>query len=269
VDLPDYVVKAGIAAGHAGFAELLGYQLLTDTDLALDASACTDLEGRFSSDEPAVETVRRWAGERNLTDEETSLLFDEVVKTFARLNLRAYAAHTRRSWELRKDSLQTSRSKTDRALGLFDCIAAPCEDECPVNQRVPEYMRAVREGDWGRAVAVTRQDNPIPTILGRVCDHLCEHTCIRTHYDQPLAIRDMKRFIMEHEDDPHLVPQAPPNGIRVAIIGAGPAGIAAAERLAMAGFEVTIFEQKAYAGGMVAGAIPSYRISMCFCRLKD
>ncbi len=260
IDLPDYIAKTGISSGHTGFAEILAYNLLADTDLAFDQTACADLEGRLSVDEPVADVVRRWAGEQGLTAAQTEVLFGEVVKTYARLNLRAYAAHTRQAWELRKDSFQTSRSKTDRALGLFDCIAAPCEDECPVNQRVPEYMRAVREGDWERAVAVTRQDNPIPTILGRVCDHLCEHTCIRTHYDQPLAIRDMKRFIMEHEDDPALVPQAPPNGIRVAIIGAGPAGIAAAEKLAMAGFAVTIFEREDYAGGMVAGAIPTYRI---------
>jgi putative selenate reductase len=109
-------------------------------------------------------------------------------------------------------------------------------------------------------VALTRDDNPLPAILGRVCDHLCENTCIRTHYDEPLAIRDIKRFIMEHESEPELFEQSPARDKKVAIIGAGPAGLSAAQKLAYAGFAVTIFETHSYAGGMVGGAIPSYRL---------
>jgi len=183
-----------------------------------------------------------------------------LVTAAARVNLRAYSAETRHAWDLEKGSFFRSRSKTVRPLDLFDCIAAPCEDECPVNQRVPEYMRAVRDGDWEIAVAVTRQDNPIPTILGQVCDHLCEHTCVRTHYDEPLAIRDMKRFVMTLETAPPATVPKPPTGIKVAIIGAGPAGMSAAELLAGGGFEVTMFEQHPYPGGMVSGAIPEYRL---------
>jgi len=183
-----------------------------------------------------------------------------LVAAAARVNLRAYSAETRHAWDLRKGSFLRSRSKTVRPLDLFDCIAAPCEDECPVNQRVPEYMRAVRDGDWATAVEVTRQDNPIPTILGQVCDHLCEQTCIRTHYDEPLAIRDMKRFVMTLETEPPATVPNPSTGAKVAIIGAGPAGLSAAELLAAEGFDVTMFEQHPYPGGMVSGAIPEYRL---------
>jgi putative selenate reductase len=162
------------------------------------------------------------------------------------------------------------RSKTPRRLGYFDCIKAPCLDECPVDQKVPRYMAAVRAGDFREAVRITRLDNPLPAVLGRVCDHLCENTCIRTHLDQPLAIRQIKRFIMEQERRPTPLPanpatQPPPPAnpatqTRVAIIGAGPAGLAAAEWLAYAGFRVAIFEEHPYAGGMVGGAIPAYRL---------
>jgi len=183
-----------------------------------------------------------------------------LVTAAARVNLQAYSAETRQAWDLKKGSFLRNRSKTVRPLDLFDCIAAPCEDECPVNQRVPEYMRAVREGDWETAVSVTRQDNPIPTILGQVCDHLCEHTCIRTHYDEPLAIRDMKRFVMTLETSTPPPTPKKRNGIRVAVIGAGPAGLSASKLLAAEGFEVTMFEQHPYPGGMVAGAIPEYRL---------
>ncbi|MEN8239933.1 MAG: FAD-dependent oxidoreductase, partial [Actinomycetota bacterium] len=149
---------------------------------------------------------------------------------------------------------------TPRKLGLFDCIEAPCVDECPVSQDVPAYMRAVREGRFDDAVDITRADNPVPSILGRVCDHLCENTCVRTHLDQPLAIRDMKRFIMSHETWPRVPEHTGAVDANVAIIGAGPAGIAAAQELGRAGITVTIFEGHPYAGGMVGGAIPEYRL---------
>ena len=174
--------------------------------------------------------------------------------------LRSYAAAVREDWRYRNESFRMDRSKTDRKLGLFDCIEAPCVDECPVSQDVPAYMRAVREGRFDDAVDITRSDNPVPSILGRVCDHLCETTCIRTHLDQPLAIRDMKRFIMSHETSPRVPDAAAPTDTKVAIIGAGPAGIAAAQALGVAGIASTIFEAHPYAGGMVGGAIPEYRL---------
>ena len=144
-----------------------------------------------------------------------------------------------------------------------------------MDQQVPRYMAAVRSGDVAEAVRITREDNPLPSVLGRVCDHLCENTCIRTHLDQPLAIRQIKRFIMEQEAEwagmpgaasrpaaGAVAPSAAPGmaPVRVAIVGAGPAGLAAAEWLARAGIGVTIFEDRAAAGGMVGGAIPSYRL---------
>ncbi len=178
----------------------------------------------------------------------------------ARQNLKTYAEEVRSARGLTKGVFFTSKSKTVRPLKLFDCIEAPCVDECPVNQKVPQYMEAVRSGNFAEAVSLARQDNPIAGVLGRVCDHLCENTCIRTHYDEPLAIRDMKRFIMEREEKPAMRQKADPVGAKVAIIGAGPGGMAAATQLAYAGFSVTLFEMHPYAGGMVGGAIPEYRL---------
>jgi putative selenate reductase len=181
----------------------------------------------------------------------------------ARFNLRRYAAAVRHERRYRRDAFRTDRSKTMRVLGAFDCIEPPCVDECPVDQAVPRYMSAVRSGDLAEAVRVTRLDNPLPAILGRVCDHLCEATCIRSHLDEPLAIRHIKRFITEQE--PHVAARMAVAGRadgspRVAVIGAGPAGLAAAEWLARSGLGVTIFEEHPYPGGMVGGAIPAYRL---------
>ncbi|MBT8106913.1 MAG: FAD-dependent oxidoreductase, partial [Gammaproteobacteria bacterium] len=159
----------------------------------------------------------------------------------------------------RKSTYDTAHTKTPRQLGYFDCIEAPCIDECPISQRVPQYMRAVRHGNDAEAVEVVRRDNPLPCVLGRVCDHLCEQTCVRNHLDEPVAIRDVKRYIA---DLPAAVPQqsADAAGIKVAIIGAGPGGMAAAKELAAAGCHVEVFEQHERAGGMVGGAVPEYRL---------
>jgi putative selenate reductase len=174
-------------------------------------------------------------------------------------NLAAYAAGLGDARPLRKETFLTSHSKTGRELGMFDCIEAPCTDACAVNQKVPRYMDAVRKGDFAEALRLTRADNPIPVLLARTCDHLCEPACIRTHLDEPLAIRHVKRFIMEQEGSPVAAkPRKLPR--KVAVIGAGPGGLAAASELARAGVQVEVFEQHGYAGGMVGGAIPEYRL---------
>jgi putative selenate reductase len=182
------------------------------------------------------------------------------IKAAALLNLRRYADVVRSNPDYAKDGFDTSHTKTSRALGLFDCIKAPCVDECPLDQKVPRYMNAVRQGDIPGARRVIQGDNPLPCILGRVCDHLCEQACIRTHLDEPLAIRDIKRYVMDSPSASNGSPILKPSGQKVAIIGAGPGGMSAAIELARGGLAVEIFEQHAYGGGMVGGAVPEYRL---------
>ena len=182
------------------------------------------------------------------------------TRAAARLNLARYAEQTRRDPHYVKSTFDTAHTKTSRELGLFDCIKAPCVDECPVNQNVPQYMSAVRDGDLEEAQRVVRADNPIACVLGRVCDHLCEQTCVRSHLDEPVAIRDIKRFIVDREEETVTEKHGKRVGPKVAIIGAGPGGMAAAYELAKAGLDVDVFEQHAYAGGMVSGAVPEYRL---------
>jgi len=222
-----------------GYLRLLQY--LENVDAAFDAVGAENIE----------EFVFKSAGS-NATRAD--------VQAAAQLNLGHYVEQTRRDPQYIKSTFDTSHTKTSRELGLFDCIKAPCVDECPVNQNVPQYMSAVRDGNNEEALRVVRADNPIACILGRVCDHLCEQTCVRSHLDEPVAIRDIKRFIMDLEERPADEKQATPVGPRVAIIGAGPGGMAAASELARAGLQVEVFEQHAYAGGMVSGAVPEYRL---------
>jgi NADPH-dependent glutamate synthase beta subunit-like oxidoreductase len=261
--LPDFVGRSALAEHHFSmFAEMLAATVLTDSGIAFDQNSGHDLAvhlgGEWGSPIPSV--VREWATDTGYDNEDADTLTTLTMRTLARINLRGYAQAVREDWRYLNESFHTHKSKTDRKLGLFDCIEAPCVDECPISQDVPSYMRAVREGRFEDAIEITRADNPVPSILGRVCDHLCETTCVRTHLDQPLAIRDMKRFIMSNEEWPRVRESAATSDAKVAIIGAGPAGIAAAEALGVAGLSATIFEAHPYAGGMVGGAIPEYRL---------
>jgi len=258
-NLTDLTAKTAVAdTGFGDFVKLL-VEATASSDEPLDEAASIDLMQPLSTriaDEETVGLINAWSAEHG---HDQPAVLDAVTRVLTRINLRGYASEVRSDWRYLKSSFKTDRSKTSRSLHLFDCIEAPCVDECPVSQNVPAYMRAVRDGNFEQAVAITRNDNPLAAILGRVCDHLCETTCIRTHLDEPLAIRDMKRFIMSHEEGPTATTTAATE-TKVAIIGAGPAGLAAGQELAKAGIEVTIFEAHPYAGGMVGGAIPAYRL---------
>ena len=150
--------------------------------------------------------------------------------------------------------------KGTRTLGHFDCIAAPCMDGCPAHQNIPDYLWLVAHGRPAEAMDVILRTNPQPGITGSVCDHPCTERCVRNFYDAPLAIREIKRFAVEY-GGAHPEVRGPGNGIKVAIIGAGPAGLSAAYFLAKMGFEPEVFEAKDQLGGMVSGVIPGYRLS--------
>ena len=184
---------------------------------------------------------------------------DQPTVDVARANLGEYADAVLSSPAYHKETFERSHTKTSRHLGLFDCIVAPCTDGCDVNQKVPEYMRRVAAGDNDGAAEITRLDNPLASILGRTCHHPCEPVCLRTHMDQPLAIREIKRYITDHERPPTTTVTPDLASRKVAVIGGGPCGLAAATFLARAGIAVTIFEARPSSGGMVSATIPDYR----------
>jgi len=171
-----------------------------------------------------------------------------------------YARVVRTDPDNMRSEFVTSAGKTDRALDAFDCIEAPCVDTCPVDQKVPQYIKAVRDDNIDDAQRIVREDNPLPCTLGRICDHQCEAACVRTHLDEPVAIRDIKRFIVDRDRRPEHRPVEVTGKDKVAIIGAGPGGMSAAMELARGGVEVEIFEEQACAGGMVGGVVPEYRL---------
>jgi len=177
----------------------------------------------------------------------------------ARQNLALYADGVLFDPALSRERFDRSCTKTSRELGAFDCIAAPCTDGCAVHQKVPAYMRQVKMGDVDGAASVIREDNPLPAILGRACHHPCESPCLRTHLDDPLAIREIKRYVTDNASESQPARSPADDRVRVAVVGAGPCGLAAAEFLTRSCFEVTIFESRPESGGMVSGTIPGFR----------
>jgi putative selenate reductase len=175
-------------------------------------------------------------------------------------NLRVYAKRVTEDESYQKRHFPYENIKTPKDLGVFDCVHAPCMATCPVSQNIPAYMYYTARGEYVQAHRVITETNPFPNVQGMVCDHLCETKCTRINYDSPLRMREVKRFIAQKFDRPPALKPAPPNGIKVAIIGAGPSGLSCAHFLALAGFEVRMFERESFAGGWASAAIPAFRL---------
>ncbi len=140
------------------------------------------------------------------------------------------------------------------------CKAA-CVDACPVHTNVLGYLKHISEGRFKDAYMLIRATNPFPSVCGRVCYAPCERACNRGQLDAPLAIRDLKRFAVDRFDlDSLEVPQVTKIDKRVAVVGAGPAGLSCAHDLSVEGYEVTVFEALPEPGGMLRYAIPEYRL---------
>lgn len=151
--------------------------------------------------------------------------------------------------------------KSEQA-GNRDDWLVPCVHTCPAGVDVPGYIRAIAGGDFKRAAAVVWEKLPLANVLGHICFHECEYECRRAQIDDPLAICVLKRFALEAGDGALLkeAVRIPDSGKRVAVVGAGPAGLAAAYFLRFQGHAVTIFEAAQSAGGMPALSIPAYRL---------
>jgi NADH-quinone oxidoreductase subunit F len=142
-----------------------------------------------------------------------------------------------------------------------------CRNACPINQDIPAYMALASKGEFKESYKVIKQTNPLPLVLGRVCHHPCEEKCDRRKFDEPLAIREVKRFVADYAYENNFEYRPPKRAERkekIAIVGSGPAGLAAAYDLIIEGFGVTVFEALPVAGGMLAVGIPEYRLPKKF-----
>lgn len=140
---------------------------------------------------------------------------------------------------------------------------SPCKVACPIDTDVKAYLGLISTGKFEEALAVVKQDNPIPGICGRVCMHPCETECNRNEIDQPLAICSLKRFLADYELKKGRTQHEPIKRTKkekIAIVGSGPAGLTAANDLVRLGYKVTVFEELPVAGGMLYAGISEYRL---------
>ncbi len=144
-------------------------------------------------------------------------------------------------------------------------MISPCQHTCPVGINIPRYVAHIAAGEYLEAVETIRERNPFPAICGRICHHPCETRCRRGELDEPVAIRELKRFAADwYFDHTAELPQPEPfpqtQSQRVAVVGAGPTGLSCAYFLAQMGYPITVFEALPVGGGMLSVAIPQFRL---------
>ncbi len=161
------------------------------------------------------------------------------------------------------------RAKRCRAGVCEDLALSPCENSCPLHMNIPRFLQLYQEGRLDEAFEAVVIDNPLPASTGRVCQHPCDNRCRRRSVDQSVNMREVHRFIADsiYQSDRFdemaariVARRLPPTDRKVAVVGAGPTGLAAAFYLALLGHEVTVYESNPEPGGMLRYALPEYRL---------
>lgn len=157
--------------------------------------------------------------------------------------------------------MPASNFPVSRKASFDDSLMPPCQIACPLHMEIGEYVDLIAQGRVMEALQVIRSGNPFPAICAYVCTHPCEDTCRRGQVDHPIAIRALKRFAIEFGGDRMIQEEARTTySEKVAVVGSGPAGLAAAYYLRKLGYPVTIFEAHSALGGMLRVGIPQYRL---------
>ncbi|MFX0036091.1 MAG: heterodisulfide reductase-related iron-sulfur binding cluster [Candidatus Hermodarchaeota archaeon] len=228
-----------------------------------------------------------------MTKEETGVNFTQIIKDLRSLSLEyeplredMVECHHYREYSSLPYLMANDKIKIVNKLGFLDstnlkiaekgevayfmgCIPymtgrAPCSHACPAEVDVQAYVSLIAEGKFQEAIDLIREKNPLPFLCGRICTEYCALNCNRQFIDDPLAIRVLKKFVSDWEaNNPNLSKIKPvmQNKEKIAIIGAGPAGLSAAYFLALKGYKPTIFEKGNKVGGMVRYGVPQYRLS--------
>ena len=153
-------------------------------------------------------------------------------------------------------------------INCYDTGTSPCKTACPAHIAVQGYLQLAKEGRYDEALALIKKDNPLPAVCGHVCNRRCEDACTRGTIDEAVAIDEVKRFVAERDlkAETRYIPKPIIPSLRggfhekIAIIGAGPAGLSCAYYLALTGYKPTVFEKNAEPGGMLRYGIPSYKL---------
>ena len=159
----------------------------------------------------------------------------------------------------------TREDAVNEAKRCLNCPKHPCVDGCPVNVRIPEFISKVAEEDFDAAYEILTSTNSLPAICGRVCpqENQCEGKCVRGIKGEPVGVGRLERFVADYHRETvgnSQVKEVPTNGIRVAIVGSGPAGLTCAGDLINLGYDVTVFESLHKEGGVLVYGIPEFRL---------
>jgi glutamate synthase (NADPH/NADH) small chain len=147
----------------------------------------------------------------------------------------------------------------------LQCKKPACRQGCPVQVFIPDFIAQIGEGNFRRAAQILKEKNSLPGVCGRVCFHPCEAACNRGEYDEAVSIQSLERYLADHAWRQGLIPPPGPpgpSGRRIAIVGAGPAGLSAAYHLRRLGHGVDLFDAREEPGGMLRYAIPEYRLPL-------
>ena len=158
----------------------------------------------------------------------------------------------------------TAEIAVDEANRCLSCKNMPCVSGCPVNIKIPEFIKKIKEGDFEGAYSVISESSSLPAVCGRVCpqESQCESKCVRGIKNEPVAIGRLERFAADyHNENSKEAPVKPvSNGHKVAVVGSGPSGLTCAGDLAKKGYDVTVFEALHLAGGVLVYGIPEFRL---------
>ncbi len=179
----------------------------------------------------------------------------------------AYKSDKEVPWDKKSYNVDYRTTRTD----VMDSGTAPCKAQCPAHIPVQGYIKLASQGRYTEALELIKKENPFPAVCGRICNKACEDACTRGDIDDPIAIDDIKKFIAEkdleakHRFVPKMVnqigkPIGKPYPEKIAVIGAGPAGLSCAYYLAVKGYPVTVYEKEKALGGMLTMGIPSFRL---------
>jgi formate dehydrogenase beta subunit len=197
---------------------------------------------------------------------------EEIALLAERLRNQAMCDLGQSSGKAFLDLMENFKGELDQAIAAKEPIArgeyiaattAPCKSACPAHLEIPTYVEMIKKGQFEESLALIRRDNCLPGTVGRVCVRPCEFDCRRTNVDGPIQIKFLKRFVADYELErkrPTNLPEKAPEGDKVAVVGAGPAGISCANYLTQLGYHPVVFEALGEPGGMAAVGIPDYRL---------